>query len=269
MGKINFSVITICFNAENCIEKTINSVLAQKYEDYEYIIWDGKSLDHTWDIIKRNKSRFDNKNISYKFVSENDTGIYDAMNKSLKLASGEWILFLNAGDMLYNPMVLQRVSKYCSSSYDVIYGNVINCYYGIKEKSIAEDITAIKKHMCFNHQATFTNKDLFRKYKYNKVYKMAADYDLYLNAYLHGARFLYIPIVVSYFDIDGISYRYSYERELEFLRIRRRKKLITNSQKMWLKLLIIKFKIVDIGKRIVGRKNVIIYKKLKQHFRNG
>ena len=112
------TIITVCYNAISTIEDTIKSVLSQTYENLEYIIIDGGSIDGTIDIIKKYE-----KQISY-WQSEPDKGVYDAMNKGIKLSTGEWINFMNAGDSFYNTEVLQSLNLYFSDSQtDIIYGD--------------------------------------------------------------------------------------------------------------------------------------------------
>ena len=118
------SVVTVCYNAVNDIEKTIMSVLGQTYKNIEYIIIDGGSIDGTIDIINKYK-----EHISL-FVSEPDKGIYDAMNKGLMKANGQWINFMNAGDTFASNSVISNIFG-CNESdlikYDVIYGDCIVC----------------------------------------------------------------------------------------------------------------------------------------------
>lgn len=97
------SIITVCYNAASEIEKTIQSVIDQTFLDYEYIIVDGKSTDSTMDIVYKYRDRI------HQIVSEPDNGIYDAMNKGTRIASGEWLLFMNTGDMFANNRVLENV----------------------------------------------------------------------------------------------------------------------------------------------------------------
>lgn len=91
---MTISIITICYNAASDLEKTIKSVAAQKFKDFEYIVIDGQSKDSTLDIIKRNED------VISKWVSEPDKGIYDAMNKGIRMAEGDWLIMMNAGDVL-------------------------------------------------------------------------------------------------------------------------------------------------------------------------
>ena len=101
------SIITVSYNAEKMISETILSVLSQTYCDYEYIFIDGNSSDKTVEVIGKYKQCFEGKNVDYLLISEPDKGIYDAMNKGTALAKGEWILMLNAGDMLAHERVLE------------------------------------------------------------------------------------------------------------------------------------------------------------------
>ena len=114
MNKLKFTIITVSYNAESCIEGTIKSVLIQSYKNIEYIIIDGGSTDNTLKIINKYKKEID------IIVSEPDQGIYDAMNKGLNLAKGHFVNFLNAGDTFYNNEVLSLVSKYSSNRIKII-----------------------------------------------------------------------------------------------------------------------------------------------------
>ena len=116
------SVITVCYNAKSNLEKTILSVLNQTYSNIEYIIIDGGSTDGTIDIIKR----YDDK-ITY-WQSEPDNGIYDAMNKGIQKANGEWINFMNAGDLFASTMILQQMLDAIKPGVRILRGNIIRIY---------------------------------------------------------------------------------------------------------------------------------------------
>ena len=112
------SVVTVCYNAVNDIEKTILSVINQTYPNIEYLIIDGGSKDGTMDIVNKYKDKID------VIVSEPDKGIYDAMNKGIDRATGDWINFMNAGDCFYNNVALESVfpRNYESVNFDILYG---------------------------------------------------------------------------------------------------------------------------------------------------
>lgn len=113
------SVITVVFNSKDSIEQTILSVLNQTYKNIEYIVIDGGSLDGTIEIVKKYLDKIS------KFITETDNGIYDAMNKGISLSSGEWIIFMNAGDRFVSNDVLEKIFSYNTSDYDVIYSDTL------------------------------------------------------------------------------------------------------------------------------------------------
>jgi len=113
------SIITICFNSEKTIEKTFNSIRCQNYKDYELIVIDGASNDNTLEIIKKNSD------LITKYISEPDDGIYNAMNKGIKIATGDIIGFLNSDDEYYNNNALSEISKAFKEDVDCVYGNLV------------------------------------------------------------------------------------------------------------------------------------------------
>lgn len=207
MNKI--SIITVTFNAESCIENTILSVISQTYSNYEYIIIDGGSSDKTRQIIEKYQ-----KHLSY-WVSEKDTGIYDAMNKGIIHSTGEWLIFMNAGDLFHNNTVLFDIfqdQEY--TNYDILYGDVNATFlkYNIIQKSDAE-IQTLTKRMFFSHQSSFIRKDLMLQYKYDLKYKIIADYAFFLKAYFNKYKFKYIPIIVSTCNkYEGVSASTNYNQ---------------------------------------------------------
>ena len=161
---MKISIITVCKNAENAIERTLLSVVTQICfsENIEYIVVDGASTDKTVEIIKQYSNKY-----PIKWISEPDSGIYNAMNKGIKLASGDYLLFLNAGDYFvhYNTLGL-LVNLLKDSVFDVIYGDLL-C---VDPKSGEYSIKAVGEALGVNfffvntlpHQATFYNKDVFK-----------------------------------------------------------------------------------------------------------
>lgn len=182
-----FSVITASFNSERTISKTIESMLNQTYANFEYIIIDGNSKDSTLDIIKSFEPKFKEKNITYKFISEPDRGIYDAWNKGIKLSSGEWISFLGSDDLYINNALLNyneilqssnNINFICSKIEIVdenwnklkIYGEPFS-----KEK--------LNRKMSFAQVGAFHRKDLFSLVgDFDVNYKIVGDFDFYLRA---------------------------------------------------------------------------------------
>lgn len=171
------SVITVCKNAQDTIERTIKSVVSQDYKDIEYLIIDGKSTDKTLDIVKKYKDKID------IIVSEPDGGIYYAMNKGIEKSSGEIIYFLNSGDFLFNRCVVSDIANlFKENNPDLIYGDVLLYDRNNPERfTIKQHKNLSRLYLAYNeiyHQAMFVKKDLFEKYgKFNTRFKLLADYE--------------------------------------------------------------------------------------------
>ena len=193
------SVVTICYNAKNDLEKTILSVLSQTYQDIEYIIIDGGSTDGTVDIIHKYSERL------FYWISEPDKGIYDAMNKGMDRATGSWINFMNAGDTFCDNEVIKNIFGYNDlSDYSVIYGD---CYVSKSNQLQYLKASSMKKvhvQMPFCHQSSFIRKTRLR---FSIDLKIAADYQMIYEYYrMNGiSSFLYISKPISVFDATGIS----------------------------------------------------------------
>ena len=210
--KIKFSIITVCYNASTTIRETIASVLGQTYQELEYIVVDGKSSDGTVEILR---------NIADKrltFVSEEDSGIYNAMNKGLKMASGNYLIFLGADDTFYDKDVLKKVAGKLTGSDDVVYGDVMlktrqRLYNGAFSRWTWG-------HCNICHQSIFYPKSVYGKYLYNEKYRSVADWDYNLHLLIDGIRFTYIKETICTFnDSDGLS---SNSKDYDFLKVRRR-----------------------------------------------
>lgn len=200
---MKISIITVCLNSENTIEKTIQSVLSQQYDDFEYIIIDGKSTDKTLEIIKKYSDE-----ISI-IVSEPDYGIYDAMNKGIALANGDIIGIINSDDW-YESGVFDVVNKcFVESDAEVIYGNLnlINDD-GYDRTLVPTDIKKIWYEMEIPHPTVFVKQEVYQKYGvFSLKYKIAADYELMLRYYSSGVKFVYLNQTLANFRMDGISIR--------------------------------------------------------------
>lgn len=200
---MKISVITVCYNSEDTIERTIKSVISQKYNDLEYIVIDGGSTDKTVQIIRKYE-----QHISY-WVSEPDNGIYDAMNKGIVASTGEVIDFLNSDDW-YAEDTLSRVENYFKETEaDIISGNVFRVNAGkitVLPRIIPEDDDAYFFHMMFPHQALFAKTTLFDKCgMFNTDYIIKADYDWILRVHLAGCKIKMVEDCFAYFSYGGIS----------------------------------------------------------------
>ena len=199
MSKPLITIITVSYNTFSNIEQTILSVLNQTYPNIEYIIIDGNSTDGTVDTIEKYENRIS------KWISEPDKGIYDAMNKGINLATGEWINFMNCGDTFFNNTILYDIFYNTSLPYDVIYGNTSYIYsYGNIIKK-AGKITA-KNYMPFTHQSSFVKTSLLKSFGFDCQYKICADRNFFYQIFLNNKKFQYINLTISNYEgEDGIS----------------------------------------------------------------
>ena len=201
------SVITVCLNSQNSILNTINSIISQSDSNFEYIIVDGLSVDNTPNIVKEKEQTFHDKGIKFQFISEKDNGIYEAMNKGIRLACGEWIIFINAGDLFYDNDTIKRLNFFIAnnSEYGVVYGDTVICDEGLFKLNFAGNYNDITKRMPFCHQSIITRRDILINSPYSENYKIASDYDFYLKYYLSNGSFKYCDFPISIFQLDGIS----------------------------------------------------------------
>ena len=170
------SIITVCYNAQNEIAATLKSVKEQTFKGYEYIIVDGASKDNTLKVIAESGVA------PTLLISEKDKGIYDAMNKGLALAKGDYLMFLNAGDSLYSPNTLQQIADVAKNNPDVIYGDtaIVDAdrnYLRPRRLRPPKHLTrnSFKNGMLVCHQAFLPKRELAMPY--DMQYRFSADFD--------------------------------------------------------------------------------------------
>ncbi|AII47847.1 hypothetical protein KR52_01540 [Synechococcus sp. KORDI-52] len=205
MVKSSVSVITITYNDLKNLKKTVESfkkfsALNTQFK-LEYIVIDGNSTDGTKSYLQSQSQYID------KFISEKDSGIYDAMNKGIKMAGKEYVWFMNAGDEFIPKKLFKLDLLLKEHAYDVIYGDRIyidtddNKEYTQKAKKISE----IQYGMCFGHQSTIYNRQILEKYLFNLTYKYAGDYEQLIRLYLNNKSFKYISFPLCRFYSGGAS----------------------------------------------------------------
>jgi glycosyltransferase involved in cell wall biosynthesis len=246
---MRISVITVCYNSERTIERTIQSVLAQILCDIEYIVIDGSSKDTTISIINKYKKNID------VFVSEKDCGIYDAFNKGLLYATGDIITFLNSDDYYADINILNNVSKefLIEPSLDMIYGDVVYT----KNKKVVRYYSSKKfKMKCLAygfmpaHPSTFINKDIYKKYGlFDKSFIIAGDFEFITRILQNNLKIKYINKVLTIMSLGGkssftLSNFFLVNREI--LRACNMNRISTNIFKIYLRYL---FKIMEYLKK--------------------
>lgn len=187
------TIITVVYNGEASIGDTIKSVINQDYKNLEYIIVDGGSTDKTIEIVKSFEDKID------VWISERDRGIYDAMNKGIALANGNWINFMNSGDRLAkNDTLSQIFTKHHKA--DLLYGDALIEHTAFSVPFPVHPINTIWKNSPFCHQACFVKAEVMKNYNFDLQYKIGADHDLFYRAYKANLIFTYIPVLVCLFD---------------------------------------------------------------------
>ena len=198
---MKISVITVCYNAIQGIERTIKSVLSQSYPEIEYIVIDGNSTDGTVDVIHKYADK-----ISY-FMSEPDGGIYDAMNKGIRVATGEWINFLNAGDTFYYNTSVEKVFSHdVLPDIDVVYGYQVHSYDYGKFVRKRLPLAFFNSGMPFGHESSFVRAGVMKRIGFDTNYRIAADYNFFFNLYVSGNKFQPVDAIVTDFEsMEGVS----------------------------------------------------------------
>lgn len=203
------SIVTVTYNAVDCIEPTIVSIVNQTYNDVEYIIVDGGSTDGTLDIVEKYRNRIS------KVISESDSGIYDAMNKGLAMASGEWICFINAGDLLYDEHVLanvfsgreykEEVALICGSRVSYSRSMLVKCVIpaaiGLSPKR-----NTYRLYIPTCHQAAFFRTKVHQRYPYKcEIYKIKGDWACMAEILDTGADCAVVDDIICWYKMDGVS----------------------------------------------------------------
>lgn len=243
------TVITATYNSSKTLEYAILSVINQTFKNIEYIIIDGKSTDGTINILKK-------YNKYLKWISEEDSGIYDALNKGISLARGEFIYILGSDDCLVNEKVFEDISLYLTDDTDIVSGTVwIIDEKNSLQKEYDNKINFKRLHEGYNipHQGMFVKTKLLKKYNFDCGYRIVADYDLFLKMYLNKQiKFKFIDNKIAFYSNFGESSLKIIERKYE-------KDLVMKKHK-------INFKKKQIGDREIYIKYKVLLKKILYKF---
>ena len=193
-NKPKVTVITVCRNNKDALQLTMHNVSTLQYPHLEYIVIDGKSTDGTLEQLEKYQGLLN------KWVSEPDNGIYDAMNKGTEMATGEWVIFMNAGDTFADTDVLSRIFGESRQDVDVIYGDVIK---GDSIKVAEPPHNAHRMYFC--HQSALVRRKLLLQYPFDTNHRMSADFKQMKTLFLKGYRFQQLSFPVARFDLSGVS----------------------------------------------------------------
>lgn len=267
------TVVTVVYQAENEIKRTLEAVKNQTYNNFEYIIIDGKSKDSTVDIILNYMPKFQKKNIDVVFSSEKDLGIYDAMNKAVLKSTGDWILFMNAGDTFYEDTILEQLETILKTEKcDVVHGN--QCWNEpnnicIVESNNSEDLP---HGQVLFHQSSLVRRDTLINNPFSLEYRIAGDYEFFLRLQQSGYSFHKINNVIANFFYGGISSTQPITCLKEMTKIRKKYNCIKQTKSKFIKYYLSQY-IVAVVKTLLPRKidlciinwkqKVIIYLKSK------
>ncbi len=260
MSPVKFTIVTVTFNASHCIERTIQSVINQTYKNKEYFIIDGGSRDDTMSIVERYRS-----DISC-CISEPDKGIYDAMNKGIKMATGDYLIFMNADDVFADSEVLQKVSVQINDDADVVYGNWRTITeYGVFANKPGQ-LSALNKKFVLCHQATFVKVSLLKQVPFDLQYKYAGDYDMLSSYYLSGKRFQYVDVEIAEILINSGATYNNFEKSVkEHYKILAKRGLGSPFEMWWLitRKRVVRFMKTCLPQRISNRLFCVISKHYK------
>lgn len=206
-----FSIITVTYNAEDTIEKTLESLANQMFSNYELIVIDGKSEDSTLQKVESFNGKIENM----KVISESDTGIYNAMNKGVSHAKGEFIYFLNSGDSFVDSSVLENVSFFIENHISkfqdrkewIFHGNI---FRGGTLRQYPATYDKWKwiylEHAYFSHQAIFASRSILKNNPFDESFKICADRDWFISVMSKGSEYVYMKdITIANYAEGGVS----------------------------------------------------------------
>ena len=203
--RLLISVVVPTFNSERHLRNCLESLREQTYQNYEVVVVDGGSTDGTVRIIEEQAALF--PRIIWR--SEKDRGVYDAMNKGVALARGDWLLFLGSDDALYAPDVLAKMAPHLSQEYNLVYGNVFSASAsswapaGVVYDGEFNDEKILERNIC--HQAIFYSRALFDQHRgYDQSYKVLGDWEFNLRIF-RTARKKFVDLIVARFEGGGMS----------------------------------------------------------------
>lgn len=213
---IKVSIITVCYNDKEKLKKTIESVCCQTYTNIEYLIIDGASTDGTLEMLQEYK-----RNKKIYIESEKDFGIYNAMNRGIGKASGDYIFFLNAGDVLFNESVIENVADYITNPNVIYFGKICLVYAdGLKQIQDFDEKGRILGEKLSRgempcHQSIFSPRSALVNHNFREEYEIRADFEWLLYSFISGYECKAIPVIISCYNVNGASSRLKNNKQLQ------------------------------------------------------
>lgn len=197
---MKLSIITINYNNLDGLKRTYESVASQSCQDFEWIVIDGGSTDGSKEFIEEHQAQFD------YWCSEPDKGVYNAMNKGVATATGEYVNFMNSGDSFYETQTIANVLA-CECDADVWYGDAIYDCGTHRETKIYPKKLSCRwlYYQTLNHQTVFCKTEILRNYPFDETFRLMADRKLWLMLYMHGFVFRHLSLIIAIYDTSGIS----------------------------------------------------------------
>ena len=211
--KCEITIIVVSLNTKIGTIKTVNSILIQSYKNYEILVIDGKSNDGTVEFLRKNRNKIN-------FISQKDKGIYFAMNKGVKLAKSNWIIFLNSGDIFSSSKVLQNfIKNKDTENADIVYGDTIVKNKLFDRFLLGKKFTTVSTKMPFCHQSVFVKTEILKKKLFKTKYKIASDFDFFYKLFKKNKKFYYLDSAISKTITGGISDKKRFICLLEYFHI--------------------------------------------------
>lgn len=204
MSDIKVSIITVCFNSEKTIERTLRSVLSQSFKNIEYIIIDGLSTDKTVEICKSYTSQFESAGMDYRIYSEKDNGIYDAMNKGAKKATGDIVGMINSDD-IYEPEAVRLMAEaFERENFDLAWGDIRMILPSKKTFIKKARLRKYTTSRDWNHPTQFVKRSIYDEFQY-RCENISDDMDLFFRVKKAGKKLFVINEVLADFTMGGVS----------------------------------------------------------------
>jgi putative colanic acid biosynthesis glycosyltransferase len=217
MERVVFSIIVPVFNSAGTLTRTLKSIFDQKYSDFELIIIDGGSKDGSCEIINSFKNRIAH------IISEPDNGVYDAVNKGIDLAKGNWIYILGADDAFHSDSILKKISLELNGSAKIIFGDVENLNTTHKRVPLIHK-SAFNPSLIWRNtlhqQGAFYHSSLFENFKFNATYKVLADYDFHLLLLQKNTDAKRVDLTIARCEAGGLSKNFGFHLYKEEIKMK-------------------------------------------------